>query len=140
MAIARYFGLYALARGALYFLVGASAVVFGIGGIATGALDGLGATLFGVLYLTVAFALFLSGGLLTMERKIGRLLAIVLLSVDAVWQGFEGLATGSGFSLVFAACSLGTVCYLAVRNPLETGERPGIDEKSNAHDIGVDEF
>ena len=140
MAITRYFGLYALARGALYFLVGANAVIFGLGGIASGALDGLGATVFGVLYLTVAFALFLGGGLLTMERKIGRLLAVVVLSVDAVWQGFEGLAMGSAFSLVFAACSAGTVIYLVVRNPLETGERPGIDEESNAHDIGVEEF
>lgn len=85
MAIARYFGLYALARGALYFLVGANVVIYGIGGIATGAFDGLGATAFGVLYLTVAFALFLAGGLLTMERKIGRLLAVVVLSVDAAW-------------------------------------------------------
>lgn len=140
MAITRYFGLYALARGALYFLVGANAVVFGIGGIATGAFDGLGATAFGVLYLTVAFALFLAGGLLAMERKIGRLLAVVVLSVDAAWQGFEGLATGSAFSLGFAACSVGTVLYLLVRNPLASGERPGIDEESNAHDIGVDEF
>jgi hypothetical protein len=140
MAIARYFGLYALARGALYFLVGANVVIYGIGGIATGAFDGLGATAFGVLYLTVAFALFLAGGLLTMERKIGRLLAVVVLSVDAAWQGFEALAAGSGFSMVFAACSAGTVLYLLVRNPLASGERSGIDEESDAHDIGVEEF
>lgn len=42
--------------------------------------------------------------------------------------------------MVFAACSAGTVLYLLVRNPLASGERSGIDEESDAHDIGVEEF
>lgn len=139
MGVTRYLGLYALARGALYFAVGAAALVFGIGGIATGTFADLGAAVFGVLYLSIAFALFLSGGLLTMERKIGRLLAILLLSVDTAFQGFDGFVGGSSFSLVFAVFSGAIVLSLLVGNPLSSGRRT-IDEESNAHDIGVEEF
>lgn len=132
------FGFYALGRGAMYFLVGAGAVIFGVGEFTTGAANGLGVTVFGALYLSIAFGLFLSGGLLTMERKIGRLLAILLLSVDAAFQGFEGYVTGSAFSLLFALVSASIVVYLVVRNPLSSGDVRTIDEESAAHDIGVE--
>jgi len=140
MGITRYFGVYALVRGALYFLVGAGAIVFGVGDVAMGSLASLGAAVFGALYIAIAFALFLSGGLLTMGRKIGRLLAMLLLSVDALFQGFEAFVGGSFFSALFAACSLGVVVYLLVANPLASGEGRTIDEESNAHGIGVDDF
>jgi hypothetical protein len=140
MGITRYFGVYALVRGTLYFIVGASAIVFGVGGVATGSLASLGGVVFGALYIAIAFALFFSGGLLTMKRKIGRLLAMLLLSVDALFQGFEAFVGGSFLSGLFAACSLGIVVYLFVANPLASGEGRTIDEESNAHGIGIDEF
>jgi len=140
MVITRYLGLYTLVRGALYFLVGAGALVFGVGGVATGSLASLGGAVFGVLYITIAFALFLSGGLLTMERKIGRVLAVALLLVDTAFQSFEGVVGGQLFSLFFAACSGAIVVYLLVWNPVASGEGRTIDEESNAHEIGVEKF
>jgi len=140
MAITRYLGLYTLLRGGLYFLGGAFALVFGIGGIAIGTVASLGAAMFGVLYVVVGFALFTAGGLLTMERKIGRLLAMLLLSVDLLFQGAAGLTSGSILSLLWATVSLLVVGYLLVVNPLSSGEGRTIDEESNAHDIGVEEF
>lgn len=140
MAITRYLGLYTLLRGALYFLSGSFALIFGIGGIATGTLASLGVAVFGVLSLVIAFGLFTAGGLLTMERKIGRLLTLLLLSVDAVLQGVAGLTDGGFLAVLWATASLLVVASLLVRNPLSSGDGRRIDEESNAHEIGVEEF
>jgi|GEM_PF-2796584 len=141
MGVTRYCGLYTLLRGGLYFLAGSLALIFGVGGVATGTFAGLGTAVFGVLYVVMAFALFAAGGLLTVERKIGRLLAMLLLSVDAVLQGVAGLTNGALLAILWATASLAVVIYLLVWNPLASGGGGRtIDEESNAHDISVEEF
>lgn len=140
MALTRSLGTYALVRGAFYFLGGAGALVVGTGSLAMGTVDGVGTAVLGGLFLIVALALFAGGGLLYMHRKIGRLFSVVLLSADALLQGATAYTTGSFFAGLFAVCSVLTVSVLVVRNPLGSDERPTIDDESNAHDIGVEDF
>lgn len=138
MQLARLFGWYAILRAVLYFYKGSIPLVAGAGAAATGSIGGVSVVVFGVLWFALGFGLMLSGGLLLANRKIGRILAILALTLDAGMQGLEGLATSSTFSLLWGASSLLIAGYLLFRNPIETGERPTIDEETSAHDIGFE--